>query len=367
MLFETSAYRVDFLGPWTAQAIRVHFDPAEFRPPADRLGLIEETFQPRYWDSALLTPDGYTLMEANFSLFFGLAVQMYESTLVSDATPFDRFMEGDDSALTPDQLWGLLVFLNRGPGRNPLEVDAAIAGSAFPIGVGNCISCHGGPEFTDAGFTSLSADGDLELIELEEIPELVGGLLQVSDAEGLLDNGFSNIGVRPTSDDPGRGGTEGGFPLSFVSGADPPSPHCCLPGGAPCVAQCRIRSRWTALNTAAQRRAHGSLHNGARRRWNRRQFPRSPERLAMPTSRTWIATSRSSTWRTREDPLVEFLSAHRSAGAPEQALRPPQLFVPDGDIRRWATRIEVPAGAGGSARLPRSGLAPLRSNQRSPT
>ena len=31
-------------------------------------------------------------MEYNFSLFFGLAVQAYEATLVSDDTPFDRFL-----------------------------------------------------------------------------------------------------------------------------------------------------------------------------------------------------------------------------------------------------------------------------------
>ena len=35
----------------------------------------------------------YTQAEYNFSLFFGLAVQMYESTLVSDQTRFDRFLE----------------------------------------------------------------------------------------------------------------------------------------------------------------------------------------------------------------------------------------------------------------------------------
>ena len=32
-------------------------------------------------------------MEYNFSLFFGLAVQAYEATLVSDQTPFDRFLK----------------------------------------------------------------------------------------------------------------------------------------------------------------------------------------------------------------------------------------------------------------------------------
>src|SRR5439155_24801760 len=43
-------------------------------------------------------------MEQNFGLFFGLAIQMYQSRLGSDRAPFDRFMEGDDDALSAEQL-----------------------------------------------------------------------------------------------------------------------------------------------------------------------------------------------------------------------------------------------------------------------
>ncbi len=63
-------------------------------------------------------------------------------------------------------------------------------------------------------------DGELELAEVEEAPELkrVKGVMElvVGDEEALLDNGFSNIGVRPTNEDLGRGGVEGGFPLAFT-------------------------------------------------------------------------------------------------------------------------------------------------------
>src|SRR5262249_42478801 len=65
--------------------------------------LIRRAFQRRFWDSDRRA-DGYSLMENNFSLFFGLAVQLYEGTLVSDRTPFDRFMEGDDGQLCDQQL-----------------------------------------------------------------------------------------------------------------------------------------------------------------------------------------------------------------------------------------------------------------------
>ena len=47
----------------------------------------------------------YTLIQYNFALFFGLAVQMYEATLVSDDTPWDRFRREHpaptDPALNP--------------------------------------------------------------------------------------------------------------------------------------------------------------------------------------------------------------------------------------------------------------------------
>ena len=35
------------------------------------------------------------MLEYNFALFFGLAVQLYEMTLISDDAPIDRFFEGD--------------------------------------------------------------------------------------------------------------------------------------------------------------------------------------------------------------------------------------------------------------------------------
>ena len=215
-------------------------------------GLIKRAFRQEYWasnESIELAGGPYEQIEANFPLFFGLAIQLYESTLISDRTPFDQFLEGDDDSLEQEELQGLLVFVNRGAeadgtSRNPPEVDAAIERSGRAIGAGNCVSCHGGPELTDAAFTSLAEEDELELIELEETSQLVDGLLGPSAQEGLLDNGFSNIGVLPTNDDPGRGGEaeftgepEGStLPLSFarqaLAGLDD-----LLPEGAelPCV------------------------------------------------------------------------------------------------------------------------------------
>ncbi|HEU5293805.1 MAG TPA: cytochrome c peroxidase, partial [Burkholderiaceae bacterium] len=108
--------------------------------------LIEKAFQPTWWRASqivVVQPDEslrfqpapnrplraneYTMLEHNFSLFFGLAVQLYEMTLISDDAPVDRFFEGDVNALTPQQKRGMDVFTG----------DAA------------CSGCHSGAETTD--------------------------------------------------------------------------------------------------------------------------------------------------------------------------------------------------------------------------
>ena len=168
--------------------------------------LIQAAFRPVFWSSAQPV-GGFSQMEANFGLFFGIAIQAYETTLVADQSAFDEFMAGDDEALEEEQLRGLMAFIRTVDSVDPLFTP--------DIGVGNCVSCHGGPELTDAGFTGLLEDDELELIEVEDMPELDAGDLLVGEQTAFLDNGFSNIGVRPTGDDLGRGGVENGFPLSF--------------------------------------------------------------------------------------------------------------------------------------------------------
>jgi cytochrome c peroxidase len=78
--------------------------------------LIQKAFLPEWWqfsrhictaaDGSTVTnvdpaafetcpsgTDDYSQMEYNFSLFWGVAIQMYESTLIADQTPFDKYME----------------------------------------------------------------------------------------------------------------------------------------------------------------------------------------------------------------------------------------------------------------------------------
>ncbi len=126
-------------------------------------------------------PERFTLLEYNFSLFFGLAVNEYESLLVSDDAPFDRFMEGDAAALSDEAQQGFRLFLGRA----------------------KCIACHSGPEFTHASAT---------IVRDEPLERMVMGNGRVA----LYDNGFYNIGLRPTLEDIGIGGRIGpdSLPLS---------------------------------------------------------------------------------------------------------------------------------------------------------
>lgn len=78
--------------------------------------LVQKAFQPDWWNFPLhlcVSADGsiqskvnparletcpsstieYSQMEYNFSLFWGVAIQMYESTLIADQTPLDKYLE----------------------------------------------------------------------------------------------------------------------------------------------------------------------------------------------------------------------------------------------------------------------------------
>lgn len=134
----------------------------------------------RYRDmiAAAFGPTLAAAAEPNFTLIWGQAIQAYESTLIPDQTPFDRFLAGDHSALTKNQLAGLIRF----------------------AGTGKCANCHAGPMLSDATYSYFASNGPLNRD---------GG-----------DQGFHNIGLRPSEEDFARGDFgPGGVPLS-VSNSD---------------------------------------------------------------------------------------------------------------------------------------------------
>lgn len=142
--------------------------------------LIMAAFQPAYWSSGLAVDldgrtvppvgDAYSQMAYNFPLFFGLAIQAYEATLVADDTPVDRFLAGDTAALGPLEQQGLNEFRGNGA---------------------QCTQCHRGAEFSAAGTTTAAPTA--------------------TDPRAL---GFFRIGVSALGDDAGAAGADGfGRPL----------------------------------------------------------------------------------------------------------------------------------------------------------
>jgi len=154
--------------------------------------MIEDAFHQEWWDSQYIikvdptggtryirqpqgprATDEYSLMDYNFSLFFGLAIQLYESTLISDDSPFDQFMEGNTNALTVQQQQGKALF----------------------EGAAGCVFCHGGAETTNASVKN---------VENQRLRRMRVG----NGGQAVYDNAFYNIGVRPTGEDLGVGGKD---------------------------------------------------------------------------------------------------------------------------------------------------------------
>jgi cytochrome c peroxidase len=148
--------------------------------------LIRAAFQPSYWNSAaVIDGDGRVILDAgqptrpgefsqmayNFGLFFGIAIQAYEATLVSDDTPVDRFLAGDAAALTDIQQQGL---------------------NEFRAGGSQCTRCHQGPELSAAGISTASGGNPVD-------PRALG---------------FFRTAVSALEDDPGAAGLDAfGAPL----------------------------------------------------------------------------------------------------------------------------------------------------------
>jgi cytochrome c peroxidase len=296
---------------------------------------VQAAFRPEWWRSELRieAPAGatprvvgarrgarsaaeYTLLEWNFSLFFGLAVQLYEATLVSDQTPFDRWLAGDAGALSEAASRGAELFRSQTRGR--------------------CINCHAGPELTDASVAAVSAS-------------------PVRIREGqALDRGFNNIGVRATLEDVGRGGLDPwGAPLAEVSRLDPPPAEPIAVDGAfkaPGLRNVELTAPY--------------FHNGgARTLEDVVAFYSRGGDLEPLLARDGLAIRPLTVLDLTAQEQADFVAFLRSLTDERVRFRQapfdhPQLFVPDGVAagprgllrQRWR---EIPAvGAGGGAALP---------------
>ena len=170
------------------------------------IDMIQQAFHSKYWNAGVVE-DGFDQIEMNFSLFWGLAIQMYESTLVSDMTPFDQFARGGsdpvslaaaNAALNEQEKLGLEVFVREDRG--------------------HCASCHTGSEFTSAS-VSIRAGGvfDPDLGPAGGIapPEPFERMRMADGNVAVYDGGFYNTGVTDTEMDLCVGADLEGFPLSY--------------------------------------------------------------------------------------------------------------------------------------------------------
>lgn len=142
--------------------------------------LIMQAFDRKFW-GARARIDGFSQMEYNFALFWGLAIQAYEASLVSGDTRYDRWAAGTGT-LTEQEKLGLAVF------------------SGFPgVTDAKCINCHVGPEFTGASvrMRACQPEGGAQ----EAIERMIMG----NGGNAVYDGGFYNIGVRATLEDIGVG------------------------------------------------------------------------------------------------------------------------------------------------------------------
>jgi len=136
--------------------------------------MIRSAFLPRWWASIDDTADGFSQMEANFALFFGLAVQCYEATLIPDQAPFDRYRMGDRAAMS----------------------DSALEGLSFFLGPGKCITCHDSPLFA----------GGLRSEVINNEPE---------EGEGIIERMFMQNAVASTTVIFATNPRTGELPLTF--------------------------------------------------------------------------------------------------------------------------------------------------------
>jgi len=72
-----------------------------------------------------------------------MAIAAFERTLISASTPLDRYLEGDEKALSEDAKKGLAVFK----------------------GKGKCLECHGGADLCDDKFYALNVPENPKLID----------------------------------------------------------------------------------------------------------------------------------------------------------------------------------------------------------
>ena len=226
------------LGPFSLSS------PGNLKPGLNTTykNMITQTFNPKYWSYSGTGPfpppppgqEPYNQMEANFPLFFGLSIQAYVSTLVSDQAPID-LTERDPVTYRPK--W-------TGPGLSYTPEQIASLKNGFDQFLSNhCNLCHSGPVMTLAaivpnatlvtpttppkyfgpaynrrafGPNAMGPNNGAAAAGITRYGNLVTRDQTLTADYKLMDVGFANTGVADPEDDPGLAQTDDfGNPLSF--------------------------------------------------------------------------------------------------------------------------------------------------------
>jgi cytochrome c peroxidase len=171
--------------------------------------LIKKAFNSKYWSyqgpnkfGSPLSGAPYQQMEANFALFFGLSIQLYESTLISDNAPFDQSRRDKDNL--------------------PIDLSAEELNGFEQFRINLCSHCHLGPNFTAAATdanATLAKSNPSVFEEISTTTNVVNRIPLFVHKKALTvfsDIGFASTGVAIEEADIGLGGIdEFGNPLSF--------------------------------------------------------------------------------------------------------------------------------------------------------
>ncbi|AEG01090.1 cytochrome-c peroxidase [Methylomonas methanica] len=196
--------------------------------------MVRTAFASKFWSNTTRGAFGspaagglaYTQMEANFPMFFGLAIQMYESTLISDQAPIDTAVRDPDTykpvSLTDSERRGMEVFTeshcnlcHAGP---VMTTNAIVSNSLLVTPTPNAFfgPQHSlrafGPEAMGKNFIDMAKDAGIT-----DTPNVVmRDVTRNPKGQKLIDFGFFNTGVNDPDADPGLGGVdEFGKPLSY--------------------------------------------------------------------------------------------------------------------------------------------------------
>ncbi len=163
---------------------------------------------------------GHTQMEMNFSMFWGLALDAYQKSLVSDQSRFDIADNAQCFAQTGTRP-------NPNPNAPPIPIFGNVQGcidsglwsageeagriafNGFGPGQGGCAACHAAPMFTNA---AMDNDGNFPAG-----PMVLLSFGPPNAPPILADQGFQNTGANLLAQDLGRYDKDPyGYPISFA-------------------------------------------------------------------------------------------------------------------------------------------------------